>query len=99
MPKRDDFDFPIVNFPFFSSSIPKVPAYGVYISQLIRYSRACDIYIDFIDRARLLTQKLLNQGFVVPKLQSSLLKSYGCHHDLVERYDKTVSKMNEDLFS
>ena len=30
--KRDDFNFPIVNFPFLSSNIPASPAYGVYIS-------------------------------------------------------------------
>jgi hypothetical protein len=29
--------FPIVNFPFLCSNIPAAPAYGVYISQLIRY--------------------------------------------------------------
>ena len=29
--KRDDFDFGIVNFPFFSSKIPFDPLYGVYI--------------------------------------------------------------------
>ena len=29
--KRDDFDFDIVNFPFFSSKIPSGPLYGVYI--------------------------------------------------------------------
>jgi hypothetical protein len=33
--KRDDFNFLIVNFPFICSNIPAVPAYGVYISQLI----------------------------------------------------------------
>ena len=33
--KRDDFPFPIVNFPFISSIIPRTPSYGVYISQLI----------------------------------------------------------------
>ena len=71
----------------------------MYISQLIRYSRACDIYLDFIDRGRLLTQKLLNQGYDAPKLQSSFLKFYGRHHDLVDRYDKTVSKIKEDLFT
>ena len=27
--KRDDFDFPIVNFPYLSSNIPESPAYGV----------------------------------------------------------------------
>ena len=96
--KRADFDFPIVNFPFLSANIPEAPAYGVYISQLIRYSRACDIYLDFIDRARLLAQKLLNQGYVASKLQSFFLKFYGRHHDLVDRYDKTVSKM-KDLFT
>ena len=31
--KRDDFTFPIVNFPFLSSNIPSAPAYGVYVSQ------------------------------------------------------------------
>jgi hypothetical protein len=29
--KRDDFDFPIVNFPFICSNVPVAPAYGVYI--------------------------------------------------------------------
>ena len=39
--KRDDFNFPIVNFPFLSSNIPSAPAYSVYVSQLIRYARTC----------------------------------------------------------
>jgi len=34
--KRDDFNFPIVNYPFFDSNIPSCPAYGVYMSQFIR---------------------------------------------------------------
>jgi hypothetical protein len=42
--KRDDFNFPIVNFPFICGSIPEATAYGVYISQLIRYTRACGSY-------------------------------------------------------
>jgi len=33
--KRDDFNFPIVNYPFLDSNIPSSPAYGVYMSQLI----------------------------------------------------------------
>ena len=35
--KRDEFNFPIVNFSFLSSNIPSAPAYGVYVWQLIRY--------------------------------------------------------------
>jgi hypothetical protein len=65
--KRDDFNFPIVNFPFIYSNIPAAPAYGVYISQLIRYSRACGFYQDLIDKWLLLIRKLLNQGFCEPK--------------------------------
>jgi hypothetical protein len=33
--KRDDFNFPIVNFPFICSNLPAAPAYEVYISQLL----------------------------------------------------------------
>jgi hypothetical protein len=55
--KRNDFTFPIVNFPFTSSNIPASPAYGVYISQLVRYSRAGAQYSDFLDRAQLLTSE------------------------------------------
>lgn len=35
-----NIDKGIVNFQFLSSDIPISPAYGVYFSQLIRYSRA-----------------------------------------------------------
>jgi len=33
--KRDDFNFPIVKYPFLGSKIPSSPAHGVYLSQLI----------------------------------------------------------------
>ena len=92
--KRDDFNVHIVNFPFICSNIPAAPAYGVYISQLIRYSRACGSYQDFFDRGLLLTKKLLNQGFLLVKLKSSLRKFYGRHHDLVDHYRISVSQMD-----
>ena len=30
--KRDDFGFPIVNFPWLSGDVSRLPSYGVYIS-------------------------------------------------------------------
>ena len=48
--RRDDFNFPIVNFPFICSNFPAAPAYGVYLSQMIRYFRACGSYQDFLDK-------------------------------------------------
>ena len=61
--KRDDLNFPIVNFPFLSSNMSSAPAYGVYVSQLIRYARACSNYQDFMERGKVLTTKLLSQGY------------------------------------
>jgi hypothetical protein len=96
--KRDYFNFPLVNFPFICSNIPAAPAYEIYISQLIRYSRACGSYQDFLDRGLLLTRKLLNQMFLLVKLKSSLRKFYGRHHDLFDRYGISVSQMTTDMF-
>ena len=90
--KCGDFTFPVVNYPFIRSDIPASPAYGVYISQLIRYSRACVQYNDFLDRAQLLTQKLLKQGYIAPSLKSSSLqKFYSRHHNQVGRYEISIS--------
>ena len=73
--KRDDFTFPIVNFPFISSNIPASSTYGALISQLIRYSRACTQYIDFLNRLQLLTQNQLKQDFFAPRMKSPIQKS------------------------
>ena len=76
---------------------PASPVYGVYISQLLHYCRACPQYSDFINRAQLLTQKLLKQGYVAPKLKFSLQKLYGRHHNLVESDEISISQMTMDL--
>ena len=39
--KRVDFNFEIVNFPFLDGDVPRSPSYGVYISQLNRFTRVC----------------------------------------------------------
>ena len=39
--KRVDFGFPIVNFPWLSGDVPRLPSYGIYISQLVRFARCC----------------------------------------------------------
>ena len=95
--KRDDFNFPIINFPFISSNIPAAPAYGVYVSQLIRYARTCSAYQDFVVRSKNLTSKLLDQGYTASKLMSSFKKFYGRHYDLTTQYDVSVTKMLIDI--
>ena len=65
-------NIPIVNFPFICSNIPVAPAYVVYISQLIRYSRACGSNHDSLDIKLLLTREVQNESFLLVKLKSSL---------------------------
>ena len=45
--KRDDFGFPIVNFPLLSGDVPRLPSYCVYISHLVRCARCCTSVSDF----------------------------------------------------
>ena len=97
--KRDDFNFHITNFPFLSSNIPSSPAYGVFISQLIRYARACSSYECFILRARRLSSKLLKQGYLVERLKSSFRKFYGRYGDLIVQYGVTLSRMLNDILT
>ena len=97
--KRDDFNYSIVIIPFLSSNIPSAPAYGVYVSQLICYARACSSYQDFMECGKVLTTKLLSQGYQKSKLEATLKKFYERHHDLVNPYIVAVSRIVSDVFA
>ena len=71
--KRDDFDFEIVNFLFLDVDVSRSTSYGFYITQLIRFARASSHVADFNTRNKLLTQKLLKQGYQYHKLRKTFL--------------------------
>ena len=91
--------FPLLTFSFLSGNIPSAPAYGVYVSQLIRYARTCSNYQDFMERGKVLTTKLLSQGYQKTKLVATLKKFFGRHHDLVNPYNVAVSRIVSDVFA
>ena len=97
--KPDAFGFLIVKFPFLSSNTSASPAYGVYISQLIRYATASVQYNAVLDCGQLLLQKLLSQEFVEPRLESSLRIFFGRRHELVDNNGILVSQMTTDMFA
>ena len=72
--KREAFNFEIVNYPDLSGNIPERPAYGIYISQVIRYAKICNQTKDFIDRIRLLFNKLRKKHFSKERLLAALKK-------------------------
>ena len=60
--KRDDFNFSVISYPFLSGNIPKVPSYGVYSSQLLRFCQICSEYNQFKCEVIKLNKKLINHN-------------------------------------
>ena len=79
-------DFEIVNFPFLDGDVPRSTSYGVYISQLIRFARASSYVADFNTCTKLLTQKLLEQGYQYHKLRKTFSKFYRRYYDLISKF-------------
>ena len=72
-------------------------AFGVFISQLIRYARACSSYECFILKALQLSNKLLGQRYVKERLKSFLSKLYDRYGDLTKQYEVPLSRMLHDI--
>ena len=94
--KRDSFTFNIVNFPHLSSNIPSKPAYGVYISQLVRIGRICSNFVQFKLRHYTLTQKLMKQGFWYSGLCMAFRKFARSHVGIITKYGCSVRKHIEE---
>ena len=67
-------------------TVPRSTSYGVYISQLIRFARASSYVADFNTRNKLLTQKLLKQGYRYHKLRKTFSKFYRRYYDLISKF-------------
>ena len=62
------------------------PMESIYISQLIRFARASSHVADFNTRNKLLTQKLLRQGYPYNKLRKAFTKFYRQYYDLISKF-------------
>ena len=76
-----------MNFPFLDGDVPRSTSYGVYISQLIRFARVSSHVDDFNTRNKVLTAKLLRQGYRYHKLLKAFSKFYRRHFDIVSKYN------------
>ena len=61
--------------------------YDVYISQLIRFARVSSHVDDFNTRNKVLTAKLLRQGYRYHKIRKAFSKFYRRHFDIVSKYN------------
>ena len=90
-------NFHFTNIPILSSNISSSTAYGVLISQLIQYARACSSYECFILMAERLSYKLLGLGYARERLKSSFMKFY-CRYGISSNIMKVfLSQMLHDI--
>ena len=80
--KRDNFNFPIVNFPVLSGNIPIKGSYGVFTGELVRYARICTFFKDFKLKTLKLISKLKKQ-FFTEKLLIRTYKTFCENHILL----------------
>ena len=81
--KRDDFGFPIVNFPWLNGDVPRLTSCGVDISQLVRFARCCTSVLDFHPKNLQITSKLLTQGYRYHKLRKTFRKFFRSYSELL----------------
>ena len=94
--KREDFKFDIVNFSHLDSNIPKTPAYGVFISQLIRYSRICSDFSSFQAKSLQLCSRLIKKGYKYFKLKSTFKTFLSRQPLVIIKYKQKVDSMLKD---
>ena len=80
-------------FPHVDSNIPSSPAYGVYISQMIRYAIGCSKYSEFVERHQILNKCLLNQGLLRPRLENAFKTFFWRYQDYAEKYSVSCSEV------
>ena len=90
--KRQDFPFMVINYPFINGNVPRVPSYGVYLSQIIRF---CYIFSEskkISNAFKALNKRLVNQGFV----KCTLIKKFNL---FLNKYPHIWCKFGIDMTS
>ena len=84
--KRNDFGFPVVYFPWLSDDVSRLPLYGIYISQLVRFARCCTSIFDFHSKNLPITSKLLTQSYGYHKLRKTFGKLFRSYSELQSEF-------------
>ncbi len=96
--KRDDFNFKIISFPEMSSNIHFRRTHGVFLSQLIRYSKVFKESILFNNRTKNLANKLIRQGFSKTILRRKFSYFFDKFYHLVKKYNSSRKICMDAIF-
>ena len=89
--KRRAFPFEVIGISNVKlSNIPSQPSYGIYISQILRLLRICNVISDFYDEVNRLTLEFLKKGFEKKRLRNLFSK-------FVMKYPKEWVKYGVEL--
>ena len=92
--KRDDFKFKVVQFQPCHANQARSVSYGVFRSQVIRYSRICNQYSNFRDKCKWLWHAFLDLGYDKTKLMN-LYKRACRQHRFDEKYGRECGRVLE----
>ena len=87
--KRDD------NFPRLNGDVHRLPSYGIFISQFIRFARCCTCDFDFFSLSLQITSNLLTQGNEYHKLRKTFGKFFRSISELVSKLGTTCISFQE----
>ena len=73
--------------------VPRSTSYGVYISQLIRFTTVSSHVADLNARNKSLTAKLLQGGYRYHKLRKTFSKFYRRHYELVSKFNVALKTL------
>ena len=97
--KRKDFSFSVISYPFLDGNVPKAQSYGIFISQLVRFSRINSTYNGFYKDVKCLVDKLISQCFNNAALRKKFLKFHTSYIDLWGKFGIDINnKLFLDLF-
>ena len=78
--KRDDFGFPIVNFPWLSGDVPRLPSYGIYISHV-----ALAFWISILKISKLL-QNCWHRVKDITSFEKTFVKFFRSYSELLSKF-------------
>ena len=84
--RMTEHGFPIFNFPWLSGDVLRLPSYGIYISQLVRFARCCTSVLDFHSKNLQITSKLLTQEYRYHKLRKTFWKFFRSYSELLSNF-------------
>ena len=97
--KRKDYKFNVISYPFLDGNIPTNQSYGVFISQLVRFSKINSTFKGFVDDTRELVKKLTKQGFLLAALRNKFFKFYQSYLNIWGKFGFDILDEMSSIFS